>query len=96
MKIALIKTKLSTEPLSSNQQQANSKKKTEEQKPQKKSKERIKNQNRNLPHTNWSLHNRPTRKIRNIISELPTQNVPALPQNSSPLVGQHRSHSCSK
>jgi hypothetical protein len=42
MKIALIKTKLSTEPTSSNQQQANSKKKTEKPKPQKKSKEKIK------------------------------------------------------
>ena len=52
--------------------------------------------NRNLPHTNWSLHNRPPREIRNIIPELPAQNVPALPQSINPLVRQHRSHRCNK
>jgi len=50
----------------------------------------------NSPHNNWSLHNHPPRKIRNIIPETPTQNVPALPQNSAPLIRQHRRHSCNK
>ncbi len=43
-----------------------------------------------------SLHNHLPREVRNIIPEPPTQNVPALPQNSSPLVRQHQSHSCNK
>jgi hypothetical protein len=59
-------------------------------------KEENKKNNRNLPHTNWSLHNRPPREIRNIIPELPAQNVPALPQSKNPLVRQHRSHRCNK
>ena len=56
----------------------------------------MKNKNRNSPHNNGSLHNHPPRKIRNIVPEVPTQNVPALPHNSSPLIRQHRSHSCNK
>jgi hypothetical protein len=52
--------------------------------------------NRNSPHNNWSLHNHLPREIRNIIPEPPTQNVPALPQNSAPLIRQHRRHSYNK
>jgi hypothetical protein len=48
----------------------------------------------NSPQNNRSLHNHPPRKIRNIIPETPTQNMPALPQNSAPLIRQHRRHSC--
>jgi hypothetical protein len=48
---------------------------------------------KNSPHNNWSLHNHFPRKIRNIIPEAPTQNVPTLPQNSTPLIRQHRRHS---
>jgi hypothetical protein len=96
MEIALITTKLEPKPSSSNQQQPTATRKTEKPKPQKSHKEEMENKNRNSPHSNWSLHNHPPREIRNIIPELPTQNVPALPHNSSPLVRQHRSHNCNK
>ncbi len=75
---------------------ANSDKNIEKPKPQKKSVKDIESIHRNSPHSKRSLHNRPPREIRNIIPELPTQNMPALPQNSSPLVRQHRSHNCNE
>jgi hypothetical protein len=66
-------------------------------KPQKRASETKKlGLNQNSPHNNWSLHNHLPRKIRNIIPEAPTQNVPALPQNSAPLIRQHRRHSCNE
>jgi hypothetical protein len=92
MKIALIKTKPKTKLSSSNQQQPTARRKQRNRKPQKE----FKKKNRDSPHNNWSLHNHPPREIRNIIPEPPTQNVPALPQNSSPLVRQHWSHSCNE
>jgi len=91
MKMALIKTKLKTKPSPSIQQQPTA---TRMQKNRDRSQD--KGLKRNSPHNNWSLHNHPPREVRNIIPELPTQNMPALPQNSSPLVRQHRSHSCNK
>jgi hypothetical protein len=91
MKIALIKTKLRAKP-SSNTTTTNNDKNTEKPKSQKELVEKKKKKG-NSPHNKWSLHNRPPREIRNVIPEPPTQNVPALPQNSSPLVRQHRSHS---
>jgi hypothetical protein len=96
MRIALIKTKLRTKLSSSNQQQPTAIRRQRNRNRRKSQKEEMKNKNRNSPHNNWSLHNHPPREIRNIIPELPTQNVPALPQNSSPLARQHRSHSCNK
>ncbi len=83
-------------PSSSTQQQPTAITKKRNQNRRKQPKERMKNKNRNSPHNNWSLHNHPPREIRNIIPELPTQNVPALPHNSSPLVRQHRSHNYNK
>jgi hypothetical protein len=94
MKMALIKTKLRNKPSSSNQQQPTVIRIQGNRIRRKSQKKEMRNKNRNSPHSNWSLHNRPPRKIRNIIPETPAQNVPALPQNSSPLVRQHRSHSC--
>jgi hypothetical protein len=91
MKMALIKTNLQTKLSSSNQQQ-----------PTLRRGQRNRNRNKKnifkktSPHTNWSLHNSPPRKIRNIIPEPPTQDVPALPQSKNPLVRQHRSHRCNK
>jgi hypothetical protein len=92
MEIALIKTKLRTKLSSSNQQQPTAIRRQKNRNRRKNQKEEMKNS----PHSNWSLHNHPPREVRNIIPELPTQNMPALPQNSSPLVRQHRSHSCNK
>ena len=96
MEIALIKTKLRTKLSSSNQQQPTAIRRQRNRNRGKSQKGEMKNKNRNSPHNNWSLHNHPPREIRNIVLEVPTQNVPALPQNSSPLVRQHRSHSCNK
>ncbi len=92
MEIALIKkrTKLST----SNPQQPINSKNTEKPKPQKNQYREAGSKKKNSPHSNWSLHNDPPRKLRNIIPEMPTQNMPAQPQSISPLVSQHRSHSC--
>jgi hypothetical protein len=95
MKMALIKTKPRTKPSPSIQQQPTAIRRQRNQN-RRKAKRRNKNKKRNSPHNNWSLHNHPPREVRNIIPELPTQNMPALPQNSSPLVRQHRSHSCNK
>jgi hypothetical protein len=92
MKIALIKTKPRTKLSSSNQQQPTAIRRQKNRNRRKNQKEEMKNS----PHSNWSLHNHPPREVRNIITELPTQNMPALPQISSPLVRQHRSHSCKK
>jgi hypothetical protein len=96
MKIALISTKLKTKPSSSIQQQPTAIRNGETKTAEKSQQEEMKNKNKNSPHNNWSLHNHPPREIRNIIPELPTQNVPALPQNSSPLARQHRGHSYNK
>ena len=96
MKMALIKTKLRTKPSSSSQQQPTVIRIQRNRTRRKSQKKDMRNKNRNSPHSKRSLHNRPPREIRNIIPELPTQNVPALPQNSSPLIRQHRSHSCNK
>jgi hypothetical protein len=52
------------------------------------------NKKDNSPHSDWSLHNNPPRELRNIIPEMPTQNMPAQPQSIIPLISQHRSHSC--
>ncbi len=93
--IAIIKTKLRTKPSPSidNSQQRQEYRETE-------TAERVSERNRkiqrNSPHSKRSLHNYPPREVRNIIPEPPTQNMPALPQNSSPLVRQHQSHSCNK
>jgi hypothetical protein len=59
-----------------------------------KSIQRRKSKTENSPHSNWSLHNNLPREIRNIIPEMPAQNMPAQPHSVSPLVSQHRSHSC--
>jgi hypothetical protein len=96
MEIALIKTKLRTKLSSSNQQQPTAIRRQRNRNRRKSQKVEMKNKVRNSPHNNWSLHNHPPREIRNIIPELPTQNVPALPHNSSPLVRQHRSNTCNK
>jgi hypothetical protein len=84
MKMALVVT-------NNNQQQEKNDKPEPKMKPNENRKS-----NRNLPHTNWSLHNRLPREIRNIIPELPAQNVPALPQSVNPLIRQHRSHRCNR
>jgi hypothetical protein len=76
---------------SNNQQQQNQQYKNNQNR--RKSLKEQNKKNRNSPHNNWSLHNHPPRKIRNIIPEAPTQNVPTLPQNSAPLIRQHRRHS---
>jgi hypothetical protein len=94
--IALIKTELKTKLSSSNQQQPTAIRRQRNQNRRKSQEEEMKTKNRNSPHNNWSLHNHPPREIRNIVPEVPTQNMPALPHNSSPLVRQHRSHSCNK
>jgi hypothetical protein len=87
MEIALIKTTLKTKP---SHQVINNKKTEKPKNPQENG------ENQNSPHNNWSLHDHLPREIRNIVPETSTQNVPALPQNSSPLVRQHRSNSCNK
>ncbi len=92
MEIAIIKTKLRTKLSSSNQQQPTAIRRQKNRNRRKNQKEKMKNS----PHSNWSLHNQPPREVRNIIPELPTQNMPALPQNSSPRVRQHRNHSCNE
>jgi hypothetical protein len=92
MKMALIKTNLQTKLSSSNQQQPTLRR---GQRNRNRNKENI-FRKKTSPHTNWSLHNSPPRKIRNIIPELPTQDVPALPQSKNPLVRQHWSHRCNK
>jgi hypothetical protein len=91
IEIALIKTKLRTKLSSCNQQQPTAIRRQNRNR-RKNQKEEIKNS----PHNKWSLHNHPPREIRNIIPEVPTQNMPALPHNSSPLVRQHRSHNCNR
>jgi hypothetical protein len=96
MEIALISTKLKTKTIIKYSTTANSNKKQRNRNRRKSQQEEIKIKNRNSPHNNWSLHNHPPREIRNIIPELPTQNVPAPPQNSSPLARQHRGHSYNK
>ena len=86
MKMALIKTKLRTKPSSSNQRQPTVIRIERNRIRRKSQKKEMRKKNRNSPHSNWSLHNRPPREIRNIVPEMPTKNVPALPHNSSPLV----------
>jgi len=49
---------------------------------------------RNSPHNNRSLHNNLPRKFRNVVPEMPTQNMPAQPHSIEPLISPHRSHSC--
>jgi hypothetical protein len=52
------------------------------------------NLNRDSPHDDWSLHNNLPREFRNVVPEMPTQNMTAQPQSIEPLVSPHRSHSC--
>ena len=49
---------------------------------------------RDSPHNNRSLHNNLPGKFRNVVPEVPTQNMTAQPQSMEPLVSPHRSHSC--
>jgi hypothetical protein len=94
MKIAINKKSSRTKLSTSNPQQPINSKNTEKPKPQKNQYREAGSKKENSPHSNWSLHNNPPRKFRNIIPEMPTQNMPAQPQSISPLVSQHRSHSC--
>jgi hypothetical protein len=94
MKIAINKKSSRTKLSTSNPQQPINSKNTEKPKPQKNQYREAGSKKENSPHSNWSLHNNPPRELRNIIPEMPTQNMPAQPQSISPLVSQHRSHSC--
>jgi hypothetical protein len=52
------------------------------------------NNKQNSPHSKRSLHNNPPRKFRNVVPEMPTQNMATQPQSIAPLISPHWSHSC--
>ena len=70
------------------------KEKKEEENHRKSHRKKERNNKRNSPHSEWSLHNNLSRKFRNIVPEMPTQNMATQPQSIEPLISPHRSHSC--
>ena len=69
-------------------------KKEEEEIHRKSHRKKKRNNKRNSPHNKWSLHNNLPRKFRNVVPEMPTQNMAAQPHSIEPLISPHRSHSC--
>jgi hypothetical protein len=72
---------------------SNINKEKEERKTQKITQKKKRNNKRNSPHSKWSLHNNLPRKFRNVVPEMPTQNMATQPQSIEPLISPHRSHS---